>query len=227
MSETNFDSKLQKTISMMQEINQLMSDAESQTYIQRDESYSKESILFLKQNILSQDEALFAEAISSLENPPKILVDMEGTKVEIVDEKVYKELKQNFAIANTNLELSKSNYSEAKIDAVFARNQLVEKDQVKNLLENEIDQLYNQISSLLTTVRLEGKSALNFFEKDKDQIKENSDSDEKSKNKFFFNDENDQPPYFKGNLHVTDFNKAVQSSPAKTSHMSIEAINDN
>jgi hypothetical protein len=227
MSETNFDSKLQKTITMMQEINQLMSDAESQSQIHKDESSTKESILSLKQNILNQHETNFSEAFSLLENPPKILVDMEGTKVEIIDQEAYKELKQNFTIANTNLELSKSNYSEAKLDAVFARNQLVEKDQVKNLLESERDQLYNQMSSLLATVRLETKSALKNMDKDKDLVKETREIDDNSKNKLFFNDNDDQNHYFKGNLQVTDFNKVLESSPTKTSHMSIEAVNDN
>ena len=47
------------------------------------------------------------------------------------------------------------------------------------------------------------------------------------KNKLFFNDNDDQNHYFKGNLQVTDFNKVLESSPTKTSHMSIEAVNDN
>jgi hypothetical protein len=227
MSETNFDSKLQKTISMMQEINQLMGDNESQCDFHKDETMAKESILSLKQNILNQQQLNLLEVTTLLENPPKIIIEMQGTKIEQIDQQAYKELKQNFEIASASLELSKSNYSEAKTDAVLARNQLVEKDQTKNLLESELDQLYNQISTLLTTVRQEGKTALKNMEKDKELVKEIRDEDKNSKNNDFFSPTEDQNPYFKANLHVTEFHKVLESSPAKTSHMTIEAMDDN
>lgn len=227
MSETNFDSKLQKTISMMQEINQLMGDAESLSDMHRDESTTKESILSLKQNILNQHELKFTEAQTNLDNPPKIVVEIQGSKIEVIDQDAYKELKEIFTISQSSLDLSKSSYNEAKVDAVTARNQLVEKDQTKNILESELDQLYNQISSLLTTVRQEGKSALKNMEKDKELVKETRDEDKNSKNNEFFSPTEDQNPYFKENLQVTDFNKAIESSPAKTSYMSIEAVDDN
>ena len=98
MSETNFDSKLQKTISMMQEINQLMGDAESLSQMHRDESTTKESILSLKQNILNQHELKFTEAQTNLDNPPKIVVEIQGSKIEVIDQDAYKELKEIFTI---------------------------------------------------------------------------------------------------------------------------------
>jgi hypothetical protein len=224
MSDTNFDGKLQKTISMMQEINHLMSDAMSQSQMHQDESFTKEAIVTLKQSILNQNHMDFLDAMTKLENPPKIIVELQGNKVEIIDQDILKELKENFQKSQSGLELSKESFSEAKTDAVAARNQLVEKDQVKNILESELDQLYNQIASLLSTVQSEGKSALKNMEKDKDLIKDFRDGD--SKNKSDSKVTADEDPYFKGNLQVTDFHKAIDSSPIKTSHMSIEAVED-
>jgi hypothetical protein len=227
MPETNFDSKLRKTISMMHEINQLMGDAEIQSQMHKDESSMKDSILFLKQNILNQHESQFLESQTLLDNPPMVIVDIKGTKVEQIDQQAFQELKQNFIIAQANLDFSKTNYDQAKTDAVFIRNQLAEKDQVKNILESELDQLYNQVSSLLDTVKQGVKLDPTNKEKDKELVKENNSDSNNSKDQNFFNPSPLKNPYFKHNSYLNDFYKAIDSSPSRTSFMPIQAIDDN
>jgi hypothetical protein len=227
MPETNFDSKLRKTISMMHEINQLMGDAEIQSQMHKDESSMKDSILFLKQNILNQHESQFLESQTLLDNPPMVIVDIKGTKVEQIDQQAFQELKQNFIIAQANLDFSKTNYDQAKTDAVFIRNQLAEKDQVKNILESELDQLYNQVSSLLDTVKQGVKLDPTNKEKDKELVKENNSDSNNSKDQNFFNSSPLKNPYFKHNSYLNDFYKAIDSSPSRTSFMPIQAIDDN
>lgn len=225
MSEGNIETKLQKTISMMQEINSLVSDAETQSQTHKDETYSKESILQLKQNIMNQHEENFGESFNRLQNPPMVSLQIGDRKMQMIDQDILRELKEQFSIAKTRLEMSKSAVVEAKSDVISAKSQLVEKDQVKNILESELDRLFNDVSSLLHSVRNEQKSALKNMSKDKELIKE--ERVEENGNKPYFENTEDQKNYFKTNLHVTEFNKALDGSSAKTSHMSIEAVGDN
>jgi hypothetical protein len=225
MSEGNVESKLQRTISMMQEINSLVSDTEGQSQTHKDEASTKESILQLKQNIMNQHETDFGETLNRLENPPMITIKLGNIKMEIIDQDILKELKEQFSIAQTKLEISKSAVVEAKSDVLSAKSQMVEKDQVKNILESELEQLYNEVSSLLHTVRNEQKSALKNMAKDKELVKNERDINP-TENKAYFESTEDEKEYFKTNLHVTEFNKALDGSAAKTSHMSIEAVGE-
>ncbi|MEY3370136.1 MAG: hypothetical protein RLZZ361_806 [Cyanobacteriota bacterium] len=227
MTESNFDSKLQKTITTMQEINYLLGENESEGQASKDKSFAMEAIVSLKQNIMNQTQKSFNSAQEQLDNPPKKLEIVNGLEVQVIDQELMRLIRENFETSQINLDQSKSFYAEAKVDAVLARNQLVEKDQIKNLLESDLDALYSQVSSLLSSVRLEGKSALKNMETYKELFKESRNDDKKSENQDFFNNMNDKNPYFKENLHVIDFEKVLDSGPGKTSHMGLEAVDDN
>jgi len=227
MSETNFDSKLQKTITMMQEINQLMGDAEIQSQNHKDESFMKDSIMILKQNILNQNESHFIESQERLDNPPTVIIEINGQKIEQIDQEAFQELKQNLVVAQKNFEMSQTDFSDARYEALFIKNQLTEKDQVKNILESELDQLHNQVSSLLDTIKQDGKSGINAKPKDKELVKESGNDYLHQKNKELLNSREGQKPYFKDNLHVNDFHKAIDSCPTRTTYMPIQAIDDN
>lgn len=227
MSETNFDSKLQKTISTMHVIGDLASEAEAQTQACQDDFLTKELIVSLKQGILNQSEFNVIDAQNKFDNPPMTIVEVEGKKVELIDEKILKELKESLESSKINFENSKLYYEDAKINSTMAKSQVSERDLAKSILEEELNNLSNQTSALLEIVQSESKSALKTMEKNKDINKGLRDDKLNLKNHSSSSLTEDQSPYFKLNLHIKEFKKVLDTGANITSHMSIEAVDDN
>ena len=224
MSETNFDSKLQKTISTMHVIGDLASEAEAQTQACQDDFLTKELIVSLKQGILNQSEFNVIDAQNKFDNPPMTIIEVEGKKVELIDEKILKELKESLESSKINFKNSKFYYEDAKINSTMAKSQVSMRDLAKSILEEELNNLSNQTSALIEIVQTESKSALKTMEKNKYINKGLRDDKLNLKNHSLTED---QSPYFKLNLHINEFKKVLDTGANITSHMSIEAVDDN
>jgi hypothetical protein len=225
MSENNFDIKLQNTLGKIRDVNHLMNEAESKSLMHKDDHYTRNIILSLKKNLLNQDLNHYQNAISNFENPPKIIQEINGQKIEVIDQEILKKLQDSVKLSENLMRISQNHYQDALLNSNYTKNLMLERELIKNILDTELNQLINQSNSLVNIVRKEGKSSFKYSNRNNKDIQNNESEKSKIQGECFKTQ--DQQGYFRLNSQVQDFHHSLDSNSSKTSHMSIEAVDDN
>ncbi len=218
MSIKNLESKLQETMVMMQEINSLVSDSDAQIEASKDSSAGKQMIVQLKQNILNQSEKDFNKHQAKLDEPPMKIIQNDGKFEFTIDTEALKALQREVAQMQEIINFNKETLGVAQDQVMSSRKEAIAKAEIKDLLQTELDSLYNQVASILDTIKSERKTNLGDENLRKDKAGKLDSSENKQGDGY-----RGYTSYINDNNHIIDFNK-VLNGEAQTENYNIDSV---